>query len=102
MTRGNGSPGWARAVSSRLLKRSPFETDHYPLLPDYAMPARLFRSSEREAPNVPVHQPPDREDDKDQPEYAANPDGSALTVIATSVKPKPAAKENHEHQDDQN
>jgi hypothetical protein len=49
-----------------------------------------------------VHQPPDREDDKDQPEYAANPDRSALTVIATSVKPKPAAKENHEQQNDQN
>ena len=51
---------------------------------------------------MPVHQPPDREDDKDQPEYAANPDGSALTVIATAVKPKPATKENHEQQDDQN
>jgi hypothetical protein len=49
-----------------------------------------------------VHQPPDREDDKDQPEYAANPDGSALPVIATAVKPKPATKEDREQQDDQN
>jgi hypothetical protein len=39
---------------------------------------------------VPVHQPPDREDDKDQPEYAADPDGSALTVIAAAVEAKPA------------
>ena len=34
---------------------------------------------------MPVHQPPDREDDKDQPEYAANPDGSALPVTARDV-----------------
>jgi hypothetical protein len=78
------------------------ETDHYPLLPDYAMARRLSRTSEIEAPNVPVHQPPDRQDDKDQPEYAANPDGAALTVIATAVESKPAAKEKHEQQDDQN
>jgi len=51
---------------------------------------------------VPVHEPPDREDDKDQPEYAADPDGSALTVIAAAVEPKPAPEENHEQQDDQN
>jgi hypothetical protein len=62
----------------------------------------LSKLREREAPNVPVHQPPDREDDKDQAEYAANPDGSALPVIATTVEPKPAAKENHEQQYDQN
>ena len=61
-----------------------------------------LRSSEREAPNVPVHQPPDREDDKDQSEYAADPDGSALTVIAAAVEPKPASKEDHEQQNDQN
>ena len=51
---------------------------------------------------MPVHQPPDREDDKDQPEYAADPDGSALTVIAAAVEPKPTSKEKHEQQDDQN
>ena len=51
---------------------------------------------------MPVHQPPDREDDKDQPEYAADPDGSALTIIAAAVEAKPASKENYEQQDDQN
>jgi hypothetical protein len=51
---------------------------------------------------VPVHQPPDREDDKDQPDYAADPNGSALTVIAAAVEPKPTSKEKHEQQDDQN
>ena len=51
---------------------------------------------------MPVHQPPDREDDKDQPDYAADPNGSALTVIAAAVEPKPASKEKHEQQDDQN
>ena len=51
---------------------------------------------------MPVHQPPDREDDKDQPEYAADPDGSALTVITAAVEPKPTPKENEEQQDDQN
>ena len=56
--------------------------------------AGSFRSSEGEASNVPMHQPPDREDDKDQPEYAADPDGSALTVIAAAVEPEPASKEN--------
>jgi hypothetical protein len=49
-----------------------------------------------------VHQPPDHEDDHDQPEYAADPNGTALTVIAAAVVPKPASKENHEQQDDQN
>ena len=51
---------------------------------------------------MPVHQPSDHEDDKDQPEYAADSDRSALTVIAAAVEPKPASKENHEQQDDQN
>jgi hypothetical protein len=51
---------------------------------------------------VPMHQPPDREDDKDQPEYAADPNGSALTVITAAVEPKPTPKENEEQQDDQN
>ena len=50
---------------------------------------------------MPVHQPPDHEDDQDQPEYA-DPNGPALTVIAAAVVPKPASKENHEQQDDQN
>jgi hypothetical protein len=59
------------------------------------MRARLATISKRDA-----DQPPDREDDKDQPEYATNLSG--LTVIATAVKPKPATKENHEQQDDQN
>jgi hypothetical protein len=58
--------------------------------------------SEREATDVPVHQPPDHQDDQDQPEYAADPNGPALTVIAAAVVPKPASKENHEQQDDQN
>ena len=49
-----------------------------------------------------MHQPPDHEDDKDQPEYAADPDGTALTVIASTVEPKPAPKENQEQHDDQN
>src|SRR6267378_2251750 len=60
----------------------------------------LPRSSEREAADVPVHQPPDHEDDQNQPEYAADPNGPALTAAA--VVPKPASKENHEQQDDQN
>jgi hypothetical protein len=51
---------------------------------------------------VSVHQPPDREDNKDQPEYAADPDGSALTEITAAVEPKPTPKENKEQQDDQN
>ena len=51
---------------------------------------------------MPVHQPPDHEGDKDQPEYAADPDRPALTVIAASIEPKPASKENHEQHDDQN
>jgi hypothetical protein len=51
---------------------------------------------------MPVHQPPDHEDDQDQPEYAADPNGPALTVIAAAVVPKPAPEENHEQQDDQN
>jgi len=62
----------------------------------------LSRNSEREAPDVPMHQPPDREDDKDQPDYAADPNGPALTVIAAAVEPKPASKEKHKQQDDQN
>jgi hypothetical protein len=49
-----------------------------------------------------VHQPPDHEDDKDQPEYAADPDRSALTVIAAAIEPKPASKEDYEQHDDQN
>jgi hypothetical protein len=51
---------------------------------------------------VAVHQPPDHEDDKDQPQYAVDPNGSALTIIAAAVEPKPASKENHEQHDDQN
>jgi hypothetical protein len=51
---------------------------------------------------MPVHQPPDHEDDQDQPEYAADPNGPALTVVAAAVVPKPASNENHEQQDDQN
>jgi hypothetical protein len=51
---------------------------------------------------VPVHQPPDHEGDKDQPEYAADPDRPTLTVIAAAVEPKPTSKENHEQHDDQN
>ncbi len=51
---------------------------------------------------MPVHQPADREDDKDQAEYAADPDGSALTVIAAAVEPKPTPKEKHKQQDKQN
>src|SRR6266404_1133056 len=62
----------------------------------------LPRSSEIEAPEVPMHQPPDHEDDHDQPEYAADPNGPALTVIAAAVVPKPASKEDEEQHDDQN
>ena len=51
---------------------------------------------------MPVHQPPDHEDDKDQPEEPADPDWSALTIIAAAVKPKPAAKEKQEQHYDQN
>ena len=51
---------------------------------------------------MPVHQPPDHEDDQDQPEYATDPNGPALMVIAAAVVPKPASKKNHEQQDDQN
>ena len=51
---------------------------------------------------MPVHQPPDHEDDQDQSEYAADPNRPALTVIAAAVVPKPAPEENHEQQDDQN
>ena len=39
-----------------------------------------------------MHQPPNYEDNKDQPEYAADPDGSPLTVITPTVEPKPASK----------
>ncbi len=49
-----------------------------------------------------VDQPSDNEDDEDQPEYAADPDRSALTVIAAAVEPKPAAKEKQQQHDDQN
>jgi hypothetical protein len=49
-----------------------------------------------------MHQPPDHEDDKNQPECAADPDGPALTVIAAAIEPKPASKENHEQHDYQN
>ena len=49
---------------------------------------------------MPIHQPPDH--DKDQPEEAANPDWSALTIIAAAVKPKPAAKEKQKQNDYQN
>ena len=41
----------------------------------------LSKISEIEAPEVPVHQPPDHEDDKDQTDDAADPDWAALTVI---------------------
>jgi hypothetical protein len=51
---------------------------------------------------MPVHQPSDHENDQDQSEYAADPNRSALTVIASAVVPKPASKEDHEQQDDQN
>jgi hypothetical protein len=51
---------------------------------------------------MPVHQPPNHEDDQHQPEYAADPNRPALTVIAAAVVPKPAPEENHEQQDDQN
>ena len=51
---------------------------------------------------MPVHQPSDHEDDQDQSEYAADPNRPALAVIAAAVEPKPASKENHEQQDDQN
>ena len=51
---------------------------------------------------MPVHQPPDREDNTDQAEYAADPDGSALPIIAAAVEPKPASKENQEQHDGQN
>jgi hypothetical protein len=47
-----------------------------------------------------VHQPSDHEEDGDQAEYAADPDGSALTVIASTVEPKPAPKQNQEQNDD--
>ena len=49
-----------------------------------------------------MHQPPDHEDDKDQPDDAADPDRAALTVIAAAIEPEPTAKENHEQHDDQN
>ena len=65
-------------------------------------PTRFSRSSEIEASEVPVHQPPDHEDDQDQPEYAADPKGPTLTVIAAAIVPKSASKEDHEQQDDQN
>jgi hypothetical protein len=51
---------------------------------------------------VPVHQPPNHEDDQDQPKYAADPNRPALMVIAAAIVPKPASKEDHEQQDDQN
>jgi hypothetical protein len=41
---------------------------------------------------MPVHQPSDHEDDQDQSEYAADPDGPALTVIAAAVVPNPPPK----------
>ena len=49
---------------------------------------------------MPVHQPSDREDDDDQPDYAADPNGAALTVIAAAIKPKPAPEQNQEQDDD--
>ena len=67
------------------------------------VPARLRhdrRGSERDAADVSVHQPPDHEDDDHQTEYAADPDGSALTVIAPTVEPKPAPEQNQEQDDD--
>jgi hypothetical protein len=66
------------------------------------MTNEVLSISEIEAPDMPVHQPPNHEDDQDQPEYAADPNRPALTVIATAVVPKPAPEENHEQQDDQN
>ena len=51
---------------------------------------------------MPVHQPPDHEDNQGQPEYAADPNGPALTVIAAAVVPKPASKEEEEQHYDQN
>ena len=54
-------------------------------------PAKLSRSSEGDAPDLPVHQPPDREDDKDQPEYtAAIPTGPPLCRICHQTSPWPA------------
>jgi hypothetical protein len=73
-----------------------------PLLRDYTPPARISRSSEIERPDVPVHQPPDHEDDQDQAEHGTDPNRPALTVIAAAVVPEPASEENHEQQDDQN
>jgi hypothetical protein len=70
--------------------------------PIYAMTDEALSNSEREAPDVPVHQPPDHEDYKDQPDYATDTDRSALTVVAAAVEPNPAPKENYEQQDDQN
>jgi hypothetical protein len=66
------------------------------------MTNEVLSSSEIEAPDMPVHQPSDHEDDQDQSEYAADPNRAALTVIAAAVIPKPAPEENHEQQDDQN
>ena len=45
---------------------------------------------------MPVHQPSDHEDDQDQSEHAADPNGPALAVIAAAVVPKPATEENHD------
>jgi hypothetical protein len=45
-------------------------------------PAKLSRSSEGNAPDVPVHQPPDREDDKDQPEFAEEHDHIGTATYA--------------------
>ena len=50
---------------------------------------------------MPVHQPSDHEDDSDQAEYAADPDGSTLTIVAPAVEPKPTPEQNEEQDDDQ-
>jgi hypothetical protein len=50
---------------------------------------------------VAVHKPPDHEDDGDQAEYAADPDGTALTVIASTVEPKRAPEQNEEQDNDE-
>jgi hypothetical protein len=66
------------------------------------MASRPLSKLRGRGPEVPGHQPPDHEDNKDLPEYAADPDGPALTIIAAVVEPKPASKENDEQHEDQN
>jgi hypothetical protein len=95
-------PGTCRLRRSQSAQRSEAHVCITRSCPITAWSAGASRSSEGEAPEVPVHQPSDREDNNDQSEYAADPDGSALSIITTAVEPKPASKENHEQHDDQN